>query len=202
MKLFSLILTILGVASAEVILNGACPAVEPVKDFDMNAYAGTWYEVKKLPLANEGKGQCGTALYTLDGDSYKVKNSHVINGVEKYVTGTVNKAADANNAAKLQITVTVGRFTRVGPLWILATDYSNYAVSYSCKYDQKSNTHRLNLWVLSRTKGLSSEVQATVDAFLSSNFSNVDASKFITIDLSEGACQTRSSRGYTAPVGH
>lgn len=71
-------------------------------------YLGTWYEFKKLPLANEGKGQCGTALYTLDGDSFKVKNSHVINGTEKYVLGVARKADDANNSGKLDLTITVG----------------------------------------------------------------------------------------------
>nr|BAB85482.1 biliverdin binding protein-I [Samia ricini] len=200
MKMLSLILMTIAVASAEVVLDGACPHVQPVKDFDINAYAGKWYEIKKLPLANEGKGQCAIATYTLDGDSLKVKNSHVINGVEKYVLGVAKKADDANGSGKLVLTVTVGKFSRVAPLWILTTDYTNYAVSYSCKYNEKNNTHRLNIWVLSKSKSLEGEAKAAVDSFLSTNFGNVDDSKFITIDFSENACKTDSSYVYTAPV--
>lgn len=71
-------------------------------------YQGLWYEIAKIPTPAEKDGKCGTAEYKLEGDIVKLKNTHVVNGVQTYIEGTAKPAADANNAAKLVVTFKFG----------------------------------------------------------------------------------------------
>ena len=71
-------------------------------------YQGVWYEISKIPIASEGKGTCGQAEYTLNGDVVIVKNSHVIDGERKFIEGTAKFAADANEAAKFVVSFKFG----------------------------------------------------------------------------------------------
>ncbi|KAH9643035.1 hypothetical protein HF086_013596 [Spodoptera exigua] len=109
-----LILAIVAVAIAES-HEGPCPEVKPVENFNLTAYQGVWYEISKLPIASEGKGACSQAEYTVDGDIVKVKNSHVIEGEQKFIEGTAKFADDANNAAKFVVSFKFGE-----QAWILS----------------------------------------------------------------------------------
>nr|AFH68246.1 biliverdin binding protein-3 [Antheraea pernyi] len=196
MKMFALILMTLAVASAEVVLEGNCPAIEPVRNFDISAYAGTWYHMKKIPVVNEANGECEIAQYTLNGDSLRLKYSQVINGLQEYVVGTARLADDACDKGKMILNIEVLDSTIVQPLWVLATDYKNYSIGYACKYDSTSNTHKINMWVHSRTKSLSCESKAEINAFISSKFGYIDPSKFFHVVVSENACRYHTSRLY------
>ncbi|XP_049878231.1 insecticyanin-B-like [Pectinophora gossypiella] len=183
------IVTIVAAASASVIHDGVCPEMKPVENFNVSAYAGTWYEISKYPAEAEKNGKCGSAEYKVEGDVIKVKNTHVVNGVQAFIEGTAKLAADANKAAKLQVSFKFGDVVSESPLLVLATDYNNYAVAYNCKYDEKTKKHETNAWVLSRSKKLEGNAKTEVDNFLKANSKELDASKFLQTDFSEEACK-------------
>ncbi|KAJ8723729.1 hypothetical protein PYW07_007709 [Mythimna separata] len=187
-----LILTFVAAAVAHP-HEGACPEVKPVENFNLTAYQGVWYEISKLPIASEGKGTCGQAEYTLNGDVVIVKNSHVIDGEKKFIEGTAKFAADANEAAKFVVSFKFGDFVSESPLLILATDFNNYSIAYNCKYNEKTKAHNEQAWILSRSKTLEGEAKAFVDNFLKENSKLIDSTKLVQTDFSEEACKFTSS---------
>ncbi|PZC77811.1 hypothetical protein B5X24_HaOG202922 [Helicoverpa armigera] len=156
--------------------DGPCPEVKPVENFNLTAYQGVWYEISKLPIASEGKGKCGQAEYTLNGDEVKVKNSHVLDGEQKFIEGTAKFAADANNAAKLLVSFKFGEIVSESGLQILTTDYHSYSIAYNCK-----------------SKSLEGEAKTTVDAFLKEHSKVIDSTKLVKTDFSEEACKFTGS---------
>nr|AMQ22734.1 biliverdin binding protein-1 [Antheraea assamensis] len=202
MKTLGLFVMYLAVAFADIVHEGPCPEMKSVENFNLTAYQGVWYEISKLPAANEANGNCGTAEYKVDGDVIKVKNTHVVDGVQKFIEGTAKFADDANGSGKVVVSFSFGEISTKTTLLILATDYTNYAVSYTCKYDEKNNSHQANLWVLSRTKTLEGEGKAVVDNVLKQNSKEIDESKLIVTDFSEDACKYSSSSVVTEPAKH
>nr|AFH68244.1 biliverdin binding protein-1 [Antheraea pernyi] len=193
MQILGLFVMYFAVASADVIHEGPCPGMKPVEKLNLTAYQGVWYEISKLPAANEENGSCASAEYKLDGDIVKVKNTHVVGDVQKFVEGTAKFADDANGSGKVIVNFSFGEISTESTLLILATDYTSYAVSYTCKFDEKNNSHQVNLWILSRTKTLEGEGKTVVDNLLKENSKEIDESKLVETDFSEDACRYSSS---------
>ncbi|XP_063831205.1 bilin-binding protein-like [Ostrinia nubilalis] len=189
---------LLAVASASVIHQGGCPEVKPIENFNVTAYQGTWYEISKFETPAEKGGKCGKAEYTVDGETVKVKNSHVINGVLAVIEGTAKFADDAKGTAKLLVTLNFGEKSQERPLNVVATDYTNYAIAYTCRSDEKKSSHQEFVWVLSRTKALEGDAKTAVDAFFASN-KDIDASKLVQTDFSEEACKHEGTSTITEP---
>ncbi|CAH0594386.1 unnamed protein product [Chrysodeixis includens] len=198
-----LILSVFALANAAPTTHshdGACPESKPVENFNLTAYQGVWYEISKIPIPSEGSGQCSQAEYTLVGDEVKLRNSHVIDGEQKYLDGVARPAPDAGTSAKFIVTFQFGEITSNSPLSVLATDYENYAIAYNCRFDEKANTHKEQAWILSRSKVLEGEPKAAVDAFLKDNANLIDTSKLVATDFSEEACKYTSSSQMTGQV--
>lgn len=195
-----LLLALVAVSSANVIHDGKCPELKPVENFNLTAFQGTWYEVSKYPYDAEKKGKCATAEYKLEDKVLKVKNTHVVDSVQTYIEGTVKLADDANNAAKLVVTLKYGEVTKDSPLMILATDYSNYAIAYNCKNDDKNKNHQAFAWIMTRNKKLEGDAKTAVDNFLKANSKELDATKFLETDFSEEACKFNSTSLITEPL--
>ncbi|XP_072929714.1 bilin-binding protein-like [Epargyreus clarus] len=189
---------VFAVAAANVIHDGTCPEMKPVENFNVTAYTGSWYEISKYPYDSEKNGKCTTAEYTADGEGLKLKNIHIVDGVQTYIEGTVKLQPDANNTAKLAVTLKFGDVSKESALTILSTDYDNYAIAYNCKYDDKKKTHQDFAWILARTKTLEGEVKTKVDNFIK-NTPELDSSKFQQTDFSEEACKFNSSSLLTEP---
>ncbi|KAM3960531.1 bilin-binding protein [Aphomia sociella] len=186
-------------ASAGVLHEGKCPDIKPVENFNLTAYQGVWYEISKTPNDAEKNGKCAQAEYTVNGDVVKVKNTHIVEGVQKFVEGTAKLAEDANKSAKLLVTLNFGTVSRESPLSVIATDYQNYAIAYTCKYDEKNKSHNDSIWVLARAKKLEGDAKTAVDNFLKEHSKEIDASKLVQTDFAEDACKFTSSTALTEP---
>ncbi|XP_063387055.1 bilin-binding protein-like [Cydia fagiglandana] len=190
-------------ASANVINENYCPVLKPVENFNLTAYQGTWYEISKYPNSAEKNGKCGSVEYKLDGEVLKVKDIHVVDGVQTYAEGTAKLAADANKAGKLVVSLKFGDVTKDSPLNILATDYTHYAIAHNCKYDEKNKNQQDFAWeILSRSKKLEGEAKTAVDNYLKANAKELDTSKFVQTDFSEAACKFTSTNLITEAVKH
>jgi apolipoprotein D and lipocalin family protein len=128
--------------------------LEVVPAVDFNRYAGTWYEIARLP--NSFQNKCTgdvTATYTLldDGDIKVVNRCRKQSGVFEEVEGRARSASDEGPNTKLKVRFAPAILSFLpfvwGDYWIidLASDYS-YAVV--------GEPDRKYLWILSRTPTL------------------------------------------------
>jgi apolipoprotein D and lipocalin family protein len=99
--------------------------------FSISQYLGLWYEQEKYPFLFELGGKCITATYGLLADG----NVSVLNkqkgkwtNKESSVTGT----ARIESPGKLSVSFNGVPGNRASNYWVVGTDYSSYAVVYSC----------------------------------------------------------------------
>lgn len=124
------------------------PAV--VSDVDLNKYAGTWYEIARLPNYFERKLKCTSATYTLkEDDKIEVVNKgHYINDPAK--TSSVNGKArvpDKSQPAKLKVQF----------FWPFSGDYWILALDQNYKYALVGDPSLKYLWILAREKTMDDE---------------------------------------------
>eukprot|EP01088_Endostelium_zonatum_P002180 TRINITY_DN12652_c0_g1_i1.p1 TRINITY_DN12652_c0_g1~~TRINITY_DN12652_c0_g1_i1.p1 ORF type:complete len:185 (+),score=37.48 TRINITY_DN12652_c0_g1_i1:41-595(+) len=120
------------------------PAVQP--NFIPSKYLGKWYEITKLPFSIE-QGDCISANYSIRGDGHiKVYNCERPNGGNSHECAT----GDATIVSNAKLAVTFGFDPISAPYWVIETDYSQYALVFSCV---NILGYRFEYaWILSRTR--------------------------------------------------
>ena len=116
--------------------------LETVQKVNLERYAGTWYEIARLPMRQEKGCNCPKAEYTLAGtDRINVTNSCVKENGQWDIANGKAKVTDPSTNAKLKVKFGIGG----GKYWILdlPEDYS-YAIV--------GHPNRDYLWFLSREK--------------------------------------------------
>ncbi len=111
-----------------------------VADVDLKQYQGRWYEIAAIPKHFEDGCSYTKAHYSLNDDgTVTIKNSCIVAGQEKTISGKAT-VADPKSNAKLDVQF-LWPFT--GKYWIidLAPDYS---------YAMVGHPDRKSLWILSR----------------------------------------------------
>jgi len=122
-----------------------------VPSVDLSRYAGTWYEIARLP--NRFQDSCAgevTATYRIDenGEIDVLNRCRQANGKMKSARGSARRASPSEPSSKLKVRFAPALLSFVpwvwGDYWIigLAPDYS-YAVV--------GDPSRKYLWILSRT---------------------------------------------------
>jgi apolipoprotein D and lipocalin family protein len=153
MKSSSFVISVLVVAAVAAAQNRAPLTVVP--SVELNRYAGTWYEVARLP--NPFQKDCAgevTATYRLldDGALEVVNTCRSADGSMKQAIGRARKASADGPDAKLEVRFAPAFLSFLpfvwGNYWIidLASDYS-YAVV--------GEPDRAYLWILARQPELS-----------------------------------------------
>jgi len=133
------------------LLLGGCVGipknVEPVQNFKLDHYLGSWYEIARLDHSFERGLEQVTALYTLQNDG----------GIEVRNRGYDPKKKlwkEVQGRAYFVGDPTIGRLkvSFFGPIYagynIIALDETNYRYALVCGYN------RSQLWILSRTPTL------------------------------------------------
>ncbi|ROT67942.1 Apolipoprotein D [Penaeus vannamei] len=135
---------VFSVTSSQELFFGSCPQQAVVQNFDLNSYLGKWYEIEKYFAIFELGGKCITAEYSLLPSG----NIKVVNSQANAVTG---KATSIEGQAVLADPASVGGAPSGGDgnYWVLDTDYTSYAIVWSCSFDIKLMNAQI-LWILMR----------------------------------------------------
>ncbi|XP_028609583.1 apolipoprotein D [Grammomys surdaster] len=150
---------------------GKCPSPPVQENFDVNKYLGRWYEIEKIPASFE-KGNCIQANYSLmENGNIKVLNKELRpDGMVNQVKGEA-KQSNVSEPAKLQVQFSA--LMPPAPYWILATDYENYALVYSCTTFLWL-FHVDYVWILGRNPYLPPETISSLKYILTSNDIDID----------------------------
>ncbi|KAJ0173506.1 hypothetical protein K1T71_010655 [Dendrolimus kikuchii] len=189
-----LLFTIFAAASGFLLKEGSCPSnIDPINNFDFDAFSGVWYDYANYPPTAAGVGKCGKISYTKEGETIKVWNGNVVDGVQRYVDG-VARFASSEKVGDFFIKIQFGENPAPkvdNDLQVIATDYKNYAVLYTCTNILDKTQSKVSLWVATRTTSLASEPMKEVTEFLKSK--GFDTSKLVDGDFSEEACKFTST---------
>lgn len=136
-------LALVGLVNAGI-TTGSCPSPALQQNFDASKYLGLWFEQARDAGMPWESNDCQQARYSLNADgTVKVHNSQynptkdVIE--EAFATATFNGA---------QGKVSFFAYAPPGDYRVLATDYSTYALVYSCDTYLIAKTEYI--WVLTR----------------------------------------------------
>jgi apolipoprotein D and lipocalin family protein len=130
------------------------PPLEVVPEVDLQHYAGTWYEVARLPNWFEKKCACDvTATYTLleSGDIQVLNRCRKENGEVSEAEGRAKRASDDGPNTKLKVRFAPRILSFLPFVW---GDYWIIALAPDYSYAVVGEPNRKYLWVLSRTPTL------------------------------------------------
>ena len=129
-----------------------------VSDVELERYAGTWYEIARLPNRFEKGLECVSATYTLK-ENGKIE---VLNQGRK--VGEENKAKDIKGTAWVPDDTKPGQL-KVRFFWPFAGDYYIIELDRDYRYALVGDPSRKFLWILARERSLD---QAIIDSLLES----------------------------------
>lgn len=155
---------------------GRCPDVKAKEDFDINQFVGEWNEIERSFYVFESSLSCTKLNFTLyENDTmrnevtYKVPwrgtpsvSSYTVKDVSGS-PGTLNMVLDGTLPA-----VIARMAPGSGKYIVLDTDYTDYALIYSCT--DLRLVHADFIWVLGRTNDISVDARTIV-------YSSLDKSK-------------------------
>ncbi|XP_054641357.1 apolipoprotein D-like [Dunckerocampus dactyliophorus] len=170
MQVISLMLLSVLAANAQVTMPGRCPKPAVQANFDIARYLGKWYGIQRLPHSFQ-RGQCSTATYSLrsPGVVGVLNRALLADGRITSITGSAT-AKDPSEPAKLQ--VSFYEDSPPAPYWVLASDYDNYALVYSCT--DLELVHNDSVWIMSRRPTLAEETLEELHSTLTSIGVRVD----------------------------
>ncbi|KAG9430246.1 hypothetical protein HZU67_07448 [Apis mellifera carnica] len=115
-----------------------------------DTYVGKWYEIEKYFAFFEFGGKCVTAIYS-EGENSAInilnKQISALTGVSSSIEG-VGKPVVKIEEAKLIVTFPTLPLPVDAPYWVLDTDYTSYAVVWSCSNFGVFSMR--NVWILAR----------------------------------------------------
>ncbi|CAH4038097.1 unnamed protein product [Pieris brassicae] len=167
--------------SKPVVFKGQCDqTIQVIRDFDANRYMGQWYDIESYPSSFQ-YGTCNSAFYTRQGNFVDVVNTQVVNGTISVRQG-VGSFVENERTSKLSLNF--GSTPR--DYWVLSTDYSTYALVYSCLNIDEQNM-QVGAWKLSKTRQLTQSAQTAINNRMD-NIRVLDSRYFIERDHTSAGC--------------
>lgn len=138
-------LALAGIVNAGTTM-GTCPAPVLQQNFDAVKYMGLWYEQARDKTMPWESNDCQQARYTLNKDGTVGVFNTQYNPATDKVEGA-NATATFNGA---QGSVKFFWYAPAGDYRVLATDYENYAIVYSCTDLLLAKSEYI--WILTRER--------------------------------------------------
>ncbi|KAK4328386.1 hypothetical protein Pmani_001214 [Petrolisthes manimaculis] len=138
------------VVRSQIVFPLNCPNQAVVQNFNSTEYLGLWYENQKYPVIFEAGGKCITATYSDNGNNkIGVLNSqrNILTNKETTITG---EATFTGSTTEASLTVTFKGIPFGGSYKVLDTDYTSFAIVWSCQDLVLFNTQIL--WILTRER--------------------------------------------------
>ncbi|EFC49998.1 predicted protein [Naegleria gruberi] len=139
---------------------GKCKdTIKAMENFQLAQFTGNWLEIAKYRNYYE-RGVCQKIDFTINPNNTTqilVNASEYRKGSSRSMNATAS-AISSDTPAQWILSVNVTRkckkklihYTIETPLMVLDTDYSNYAILYSCKNTKFELFHKEYLWILGR----------------------------------------------------
>ncbi|KAJ0173509.1 hypothetical protein K1T71_010658 [Dendrolimus kikuchii] len=169
-----------------IILPGRCdPDIRVQQNFDVVRFLGLWHETASY-YSESALGTCNRAEYSLGNNVVNVLNSQVINQILDTIDGNAT-VTSTDGSARLSVVLNLpGGGTNEMPLYVIATDYTQYAISYTC-VDLPNNEKRVYSWILSRNRRMNESVSLLVNEVVNSIF-ELNNQYYRTTDQSDTGC--------------
>ncbi|XP_050072151.1 apolipoprotein D-like [Anopheles maculipalpis] len=161
------------------LLTTACLQFEEDYNFKEDKFTGIWYEVRRLNDPSDAQHEDCVVM------NYKLAAKGSFDMLQSYQIGDESEPIYRGGSAQpkvfqdARIPKFYTRFNTTNPadpdtsIDIVATDYSSYAVVYSCT-SINSTHHKETAWVLSRQPALAKNVVELVNLFLETRFTRED----------------------------
>ncbi|CRK96701.1 CLUMA_CG009945, isoform A [Clunio marinus] len=186
MKSFIIItLAFLSTASARI-YSGPCRLDEMsarVKtNFQVSPFMGVWYQIGRYDT--QTNYVCVTSRYSLnnDGSIHMSSTGFTSGGTFRQSTGQAQLTNPNENPLTGKLDVTgFGSGTTSAIFWVMDTDYSDYAVVWSCRNISRGRSEEL-AWVLARTPQTSEAVRQRYENAVHSSGLVLDAIRLTNQD--------------------
>jgi apolipoprotein D and lipocalin family protein len=125
--------------------------IPAVRNFDLNRYLGTWYEIARLPHSFENGLDRVSAVYTL-------QENGKISVLNKGFNTSKGEWKEANGKAYIPDT-SAGALLKVSFFWIFYSDYKIIVLdTLNYSYAMVTSSSKEYLWILSRSPQLEESV--------------------------------------------
>ncbi|XP_033738607.1 apolipoprotein D-like [Pecten maximus] len=164
-----------------------CPDIPAISDFNLNRYAGTWYEVQKFNTTMLSNSKCASYVHATSGDNgLTVDYRRVVTLMGRTFDVSSRGTFSRHDLERPNLFSVVIQKLKFLNYFIVETDYDRYSVVYTCS--KLPGLPRVEMgWILSRDK--QSLLSADEMSSLSTRIADVgiDTSRFIT--SSQTSCE-------------
>ncbi|XP_035781272.1 uncharacterized protein LOC118460775 [Anopheles albimanus] len=142
-----------------VVKDGNCTLVTTnlpvVESFEVEKYIGKWYELERYEQQYQRNHDCVTTQYRRSDPIGKVQvtTRGFFNGTHSNFTD-IGVFSDVSNPKVAKFKINLAKATNSSNYWIVDTDYTNYAIVYTCTPVLESDQSVEGYWLLSRTRKL------------------------------------------------
>ncbi|XP_078613451.1 uncharacterized protein LOC144883089 [Branchiostoma floridae x Branchiostoma japonicum] len=146
------------------ISGGKCPDLSVKANFSVESYMGHWYEIARFPVAFERRLKCAEAEYYMHSHGRHRGIKVFTKGIDGHgrVTRAVGRAYVPDHKVPAKLSIGFSRFLPKGPYWVLDTDYSSYAVVWSCINIVWGLFKVEMAWILGRERALDEDIMKDI----------------------------------------
>ncbi|CAK1601710.1 unnamed protein product [Parnassius mnemosyne] len=147
-RLFYLIAAV----SAQIPSLGFCPDYQPMEDFNINRFLGTWYEAERYFSVSELGTRCVTTKYESTPEGRIIVSNEIINsmtGMKRVLDGYLQMIG-RDGEGRMIVKYAALPVPYDTEFSVLDTDYNSYAVMWSCS--GIGPMHIQSAWVLTRER--------------------------------------------------
>ncbi|KAG6456754.1 apolipoprotein D [Manduca sexta] len=146
------VLALVATASAQIPSLGWCPDFQPMTNFTMNRFLGTWYEAERYFSVGEIGTRCVATNFEATPEGRIVVSNEItssLTGLKRVMEGHLQMNG-REGEGRILIKYSSLPLPYDSEFVILSTDYDNYAVMWACS--GIGPVHTQNIWLMTRER--------------------------------------------------